>query len=71
MFFSLMVRCAVAGRLFHRSSGVRSLWITNTPSCARPASGLEWRNTLGSGASTTFTCLSSQFSRMGSCASVA
>ena len=61
----------VAGRLFQNSSVGRSVWMMNTPPSSRPASGSEWRNTLGSGASTTLTCFSSQLRRMGSLAKVA
>ena len=67
IFFSRITCRACGGKDRHSSSGLRSLWITNTPPSAIPASGFEFRNTFGSGESTTFTCLSSPFRRTGSC----
>ena len=58
--------CAQVGNEAHSSAGGRSFWMTKTPPLARPASGLEWRKTLGSGDSTTSTCFSSQLTRIGS-----
>ena len=71
IFRSRIVRRAAAGSVCQNASGERSLWITNTPPSASPSSGLLWRNTFGSGESTTVTLRSSQLSRTGSCANTA
>ena len=68
---SMIERRARAGSVCQKASGARSVWMMNTPPSASPASGSLWRKTLGSGDSTTSTCLSSQFSRIGSCAKTA
>ena len=48
------------------SGDVRSLWMMKTPPFFRPASGLVWSNTFGSGDSTTSTKKYSQLIRIGS-----
>ena len=67
----MIVRRAAAGSVCQNASGASSVWITKTPPSASPASGSLCRKTFGSGDSTTSTCLSSQFIRIGSCAKTA
>ena len=69
--FRSRISCLAAGaNEAHSSSGLRSLWITNTPPGSSPASGFELPNTFGSGDSTTFTLFNSPFSRTGSWARI-